>query len=85
MHLDPALPRLVAVILVVLVLGGLLRLLRQPYVIGYLLAGVALGPHGLAWLSDVASTERLGAVGVVILLFFVGHIPRNPRFCAHGL
>ncbi len=72
MHLDPALPRLVAVILVVLVLGGLLRLLRQPYVIGYLLAGVALGPHGLAWLSDVASTERLGAVGVVILLFFVG-------------
>lgn len=72
MHLDPALPRLVAVILVVLILGGLLRLLRQPYVIGYLLAGVALGPHGLAWIADVASTERLGAIGVVILLFFVG-------------
>lgn len=72
MHLDPALPGLVAVILVVLVLGGLLRLVHQPYVIGYLLAGVALGPHGLAWISDVASTERLGAIGVVILLFFVG-------------
>ncbi|MEZ6183867.1 MAG: cation:proton antiporter [Planctomycetota bacterium] len=71
MHLDPLLPRAVGLSLAVLVAGLLLRLLRQPYAIGYLAAGVALGAHGLDVLDD-AGTRRLGAVGVDILLFFVG-------------
>lgn len=72
MHLDPLLIRLVGVILVVLVLGMGLRLLKQPYVIGYLIAGVLLGPHCAAVVVDEVTTQRLGAIGVVILLFFVG-------------
>ena len=72
MHLDPLLPRLVGVVLAVLVLGLVLRLLRQPYSIGYLIAGVALGPHGLGLVEDDANAQHLGALGVVLLLFFVG-------------
>ena len=48
MHLDPIMPYLVGAILAVLLLGLLLRSVRQPYVIGYLLAGTAIGPHGFA-------------------------------------
>lgn len=79
MHLDPVLPKLVGVVLVILVLGGFLRLIRQPYAIGYLAAGVLLGPHGVGLIDDEASTQRLGAFGVVILLFFVGMEVSLPR------
>jgi len=83
MHLDPMLPRIVGVVLVVLALGLVLRLLRQPYVIGYLLAGVLLGPHGAGVVDDQVNTERLGSIGVVILLFFVGMEVSLPRLAAH--
>ncbi len=72
MHLDPIMPYLVGAILAVLALGLLLRSLRQPYVIGYLIAGVILGPHGIALITDEALISRLGAIGVVLLLFFIG-------------
>jgi len=72
MHLDPIMPYLVGAILAVLVLGIFLRSIRQPYVIGYLIAGVILGPHGIAFVEDEALLGRLGAIGVVLLLFFIG-------------
>lgn len=72
MHLDPIMPYLVGSILAVLVLGLILRSVRQPYVIGYLIAGVVFGPHGLALIEDEALLDRLGAIGVMLLLFFVG-------------
>ena len=72
MHIDPLLPTLVAIIAVVLLIGLSLQLLRQPQVIGYLLAGVAIGPFGLALLTDIQFANRLGGFGVVLLLFFVG-------------
>ncbi len=72
MHLDPIMPYLVGAILAVLVLGIFLRYIRQPYVIGYLIAGVILGPHGIAFVEDEALLGRLGAIGVVLLLFFIG-------------
>jgi len=72
MHLDPIMPYLVGAILVILVLGLILRSIRQPYVIGYLIAGIALGPHGIALVQDEALLSRLGAIGVVLLLFFIG-------------
>lgn len=72
MHLDPIMPYLVGAILAVLVLGIFLRYIRQPYVIGYLIAGIILGPHGIAFVEDEALLGRLGAIGVVLLLFFIG-------------
>ena len=72
MHLDPLLPLLVEIALVVLVVGVLLRLLKQPYVIAYLIAGVLLGPHGFGTVTDQEAMTHLGAIGVVLLLFFVG-------------
>lgn len=72
MHIDPTLPVLVAITGVILFIGLLLQLMRQPQVIGYLIAGVAIGPYGFALLTDTALATRLGDFGVVLLLFFVG-------------
>jgi len=71
-HLDPIMIYLVGAILVVLMLGLLLRAIHQPYVIGYLLAGIILGPHGVALITDDELLSRLGSIGVVLLLFFIG-------------
>jgi CPA2 family monovalent cation:H+ antiporter-2 len=72
MHIDPLLPTLVAIIAVILLIGLSLQLVRQPQVIGYLLAGIAIGPFGFALLTDAELASRLGSFGVVLLLFFVG-------------
>jgi len=72
MHLDPIMPYLVSAILMILLLGLVLRSVRQPYVIGYLIAGIIIGPHGIALVEDEVLLSRLGAIGVVLLLFFIG-------------
>ena len=50
----------------------LLHMVRQPPLIGFLLAGALLGPFGLALVEDVHVVEMLAELGVVLLLFTVG-------------
>lgn len=72
MHLDPIMPYLVGTVLAIVVVGLLLRRLHQPHVVGYLITGVFLGPHGFSLISDEVTLSHLGSIGVVLLLFFVG-------------
>lgn len=72
MHVDPLLPVMVIVALTIFLLGILLRILKQPHLIGYLLAGLILGPAGLAVVSDIEAVNHIGAIGVMLLLFFIG-------------
>lgn len=83
MHMDPVMPQAVGAILSILVTGFILRLLRQPHVVAYLLAGVVIGPWGLSLVSDSALIGRLGALGVVLLLFFVGMETDPRKLIAH--
>ncbi len=48
------------------------RLVRLPPILGYLVVGVAVGPHALAWVPDDASTRYLGEFGIVFLMFSIG-------------
>ena len=41
-------------------------------VLGYLIAGAAIGPWGLGFIGDVASTQNLAELGVVLMLFVIG-------------
>jgi Kef-type K+ transport system membrane component KefB len=52
------------------IFGVIARTLKQPLLIGYLFAGLALGIAGLV--SDIALLESLGSVGVALLLFLLG-------------
>lgn len=45
---------------------------RQPPIIGYILAGIILGPGALGLVSDRESIELLAELGVILLLYFIG-------------
>ena len=84
MHLDPIIPRLCGILLIVLVVAFALRKARQPHVVAFILGGVVVGPHGLSLVDDVATMQSLGSIGVVLLLFFVGMEVDVPAPCAAG-
>jgi glutathione-regulated potassium-efflux system ancillary protein KefC len=47
-------------------------------VLGYLIAGVLIGPWGLRFIADVESTQNLAELGVVLMLFTIG-LELDPR------
>ncbi|MES2209768.1 MAG: cation:proton antiporter [Chloroflexota bacterium] len=52
--------------------GALLRRLGQPPLVGYLLAGIAIGPFTPGFSGDVERISVLAEVGVVLLVFALG-------------
>jgi CPA2 family monovalent cation:H+ antiporter-2 len=48
------------------------RLARLPPILGYLIVGMAVGPHALAWVEDSRSTRYLAEFGIVFLMFSLG-------------
>jgi monovalent cation:H+ antiporter-2, CPA2 family len=53
--------------------GGLLAaLLRQPILLGYLIAGIAIGPAGFGLIKELIQVETLAQFGVAFLLFALG-------------
>lgn len=53
--------------------GGLLAaLLKQPVLLGYLIAGVVVGPTGLGLIKEIVQVETLAQFGVAFLLFALG-------------
>ncbi len=72
MHLDPYFQEVSLVLLIMLALGATSILLRIPSAIGFLMAGVIVGPEVLSIVTKTSIINHLGAAGVVLLLFFVG-------------
>ncbi len=72
MHMSHIIPSLVGIIFIILIIGFLMSAFRQPQLVGYILAGILIGPAGLGLAPDVATVEELGALGVTLLLFFIG-------------
>lgn len=60
------------------VLAEIFERLRQPAVVGEILAGVVLGPSLLALVRPSEMTEGLAEIGVIFLLFEVG-LETKPR------
>jgi Kef-type K+ transport system membrane component KefB len=52
--------------------GWLMKLLRQPLLLGYLLGGVLVGPVGLGWVADRHEIETIAEIGLILLLFMIG-------------
>ncbi|MGH7162611.1 MAG: cation:proton antiporter, partial [Planctomycetota bacterium] len=63
---------LVLVMAVSLAAVYLLRRLKIPAVVGFLVAGVLIGPGGLALVSDRLRIEAMAEAGVIFLLFTIG-------------
>ena len=48
------------------------RLLHLPPILGYLVVGVAVGPHAFGWVPDNAGVRDLAEFGIVFLMFSIG-------------
>jgi len=61
---------------IIIVIGGaiavLMRLLRQPLIIGYILTGIIVGPSVLGLIHDKAVFEAYSEIGITLLLFIIG-------------
>ncbi len=54
-------------------LGGFIaHRLRQPVLLGYLVAGLVIGPFGLGQISQIDEIKSLAEIGVAFLLFALG-------------
>ncbi len=78
-------PIFLTVIAIILLTPIVLNRLRIPYVIGLIIAGVAVGPYGLNILARDMSFEIFGQVGILYLMFLAGieidmyHLRKNMR------
>lgn len=50
----------------------ILKRIKLPPVLGYLLVGTLIGPYALGWLPEHESIQLLAEIGVVFLLFMIG-------------
>jgi len=64
------------ILLLALAAGHIVKWLRIPEVTGYLLAGIALGPAALGWVStdNLTALEVLSEVALGLILFSIGTV-----------
>ncbi len=67
-----ALQPVIILLLVGIVAVTLMRPLKMSPIVGYLLAGILIGPHGLGLIEESNTTHLLAELGVVFLLFDIG-------------
>ena len=60
------------VILLVLAVSFVMRLLKQPLIIGYIISGILIGPYFLGILPTTSRTGLFSELGIALLLFIVG-------------
>ena len=65
-----------------LLAGHLVKFVRVPEVTGYILAGVAVGPSFLGWITheNLASLEVFSEVALGLILFSIGAVFEMDRF-----
>lgn len=54
------------------IFGLIANKLRIPPIVGYLLAGVVIGPYTPGFVADIHLAEQLAEIGIVLLMFGVG-------------
>ena len=55
-----------------LVLGLVAVRLRMPALVGYLVAGIVVGPYSPGFVADMGLAQQLSEIGVILLMFGVG-------------
>ncbi|MBV8798645.1 MAG: Kef family K(+) transporter [Alphaproteobacteria bacterium] len=71
-HASPLVVILVAALGLAFVLGTIANRLRISPIVGYVLAGIAIGPFTPGYVADSGLTLQLADIGVILLMFGVG-------------
>jgi len=72
MHESRLILDLAIVFSVALASGVIAKLCRQPAFVGYVIAGIIVGPYALALIKSIENIQVLATIGVVLLLFTHG-------------
>lgn len=56
----------------------IMRLIKQPLIIGYILTGIVVGPSVLAIIKNDSTINVFASIGIALLLFIIG-LGLNPR------
>jgi CPA2 family monovalent cation:H+ antiporter-2 len=71
-HESPLISTIVIALTLAFVLGALAHRLKLPPIVGYLIAGIAIGPFTPGYVADQAIANQLAELGVILLMFGVG-------------
>ncbi|MDR3437897.1 YbaL family putative K(+) efflux transporter [Telmatospirillum sp.] len=71
-HSSPLVTTIVAAIGLAFLFGALANRLRMPPLVGYLLAGIAVGPFTPGYVADQTLAPELAEIGIILLMFGVG-------------
>jgi CPA2 family monovalent cation:H+ antiporter-2 len=72
LHQSPLITTIVAAIGLAFVFGVLATRLRIPALVGYLVAGILVGPFTPGFVADQTLAQELAEIGVILLMFGVG-------------
>jgi len=72
MHGGSLIPLYTIIIFSILVIGLIFKRIRIPYIVGYLVVGIVVGPNALGVVDDPVLLNQFEMVGLIFLLFFVG-------------
>ena len=71
-HNTPLISTIVVALALAWLFGWLAHRLKVPPLVGYLLAGIAIGPFTPGFVADQALANELSEIGVILLMFGVG-------------
>ena len=71
-HASPLISTLVVGLVLAFAFGVLAQRLRLPPLVGYLIAGIAIGPFTPGFVADQGVANQLAEIGVILLMFGVG-------------
>ncbi len=76
--IDQAFIEISIIVFLVVVVAGIMKLFRQPLIIGYIITGILAGPYVFDILSSTDTISTFSHVGIALLLFMVG-LNLNPK------
>ena len=71
-HSIPLITTIAAAFSIALILGFIAERIKVPALVGYLLAGIIIGPATPGFVGDVQLSSQLAEIGVMLLMFGVG-------------
>ncbi len=71
-HETPLISTIVGGLVLAFIFGALAHRLRLPPLVGYLFAGILVGPHTPGFVADQSLAPELAEIGVILLMFGVG-------------
>jgi CPA2 family monovalent cation:H+ antiporter-2 len=72
MHHTPLITTIVAALVLAFILGAITNRFRVSPLVGYLLAGVVIGPFTPGYVADQGVAKDLAEIGIILLMFGVG-------------